>query len=122
MFYRSKKAHGGLTAWQINIGTLLGEEKDEDAFIVLSELPIGLSMGLRNISRKKDAETAMVKFFAESLPVILVDHNLYETEIERMKNEDVIELLKGKTDIFLHVMSEYTNHLFPTPPSKNEKK
>lgn len=122
MFNRSKKAHGGLTAWQINIGTLLGEEKDEDAFIVLTELPIGLSMGLRNLAQKKNAETAMVKFFAEALPVVLVDHNLHETETELMKNEDVIELLKGKTDIFLHVMSEYTSHLFPTPPSKSEKR
>ena len=122
MFNRSKKAHGGLTAWQINIGTLLGEEKDEDAFIVLSELPIGLSMGLRSIAQKKNAETAMVKFFAESLPAILVDHNLHETETELMKNEEVIELLKGKTDVFLHVMSKYTAHLFPTPPSKSVKK
>jgi len=120
MFNRSQKAYGGLNASQINIGTFLGEEKDEDAFIVLSELSIDKSMKLRNIIN--DGESALVDFFSEVLPSVLVKHNLHETETELMTNEDVIQLIRGKTALFLHVMNEYTHSLFPAPPSESAKK
>lgn len=120
MFNRSQKAYGGLNATKVNIGTFLGEDKAEDAFIVLSELPIDKSLKLRKVV--PEGEESLVEFFSELLPSLLVQHNLHETETELMKKEDVVALIRGKTPLFLHVMNEYTNSLFPTPPSKSAEK
>ena len=123
MFNRSQTAYGGLNASKLNIGTFLDQPNDEDAYIVLSELPVDKSVRLRKVVKGgKGSEEALVDFFSELLPSILVDHNLHETETTLMSKEDVTALIRGKTPLFLHVMEKYTDILFPAPPSKKGEK
>ena len=59
----------------------VGLEKDEDAYVVLKELPTLEMMQLNEAHEKGRKE--LLEFFVEVLPLIIVEHNLYETELER---------------------------------------
>ena len=122
MFNRSKMAYGGLNTVRINIGKFLEQDKDEDAYLVLTELPIEKTMELKKLGANKASEDEIVIFFSTFFGSLIVEHNLHETETELMSNEEVVKLIRCKTPLMLHVMTTYTKYLFHTPPSRKEGK
>ena len=121
MFIRSEKPYRGLNTTRINIGTYLGEEKDEDAYVVLAEMPIDITIQLREKDAAKNFnELAMI--FKEALPRLIVVHNLHETKEELMTAQDVADLISAKSKLMTALIPEYLHNLFPTPPKQNEKK
>jgi len=107
MYQRNKKPYGGLETVRINVGLVLGEEKDEDAYIVLKEPGFKITLAMEQAG---EAEAANV--FLNALGDLIADHNLMETETEKMTNEAVAELIKAKTVLGVRMLKEYTNGLF----------
>ena len=121
MFIRSEKPYKGLNTIRINIGTYLGEPKDEDVYVVLAELPIDTTIQLR----EEDAAhnfSKLATIFRDSLPRLIVDHNLYETKEKLMSAQDVAELISAKSDLMTHLIPEYLHGLFPIPPKQSGEK
>ena len=110
MFIRSN--YNYITKVKINIGTLLVCETDEEAYIVLKELPTSEMLNLKKASN--EGEEALMSFFKEAIPLILVDHNLMETEDKKMSKEDVAELIFEKLELTSKVMEEYSSKSFRT--------
>ena len=120
MFVRQKQLENCIQRVRINIGKLVGLEQDDECYIILKELPT------LEILKLKEAHNeglgAVMKYFKDVIPYILVDHNLYETEQQKMKNEDVADLIFQKNELTNKVISEYTASAFFTPASKKEDK
>lgn len=117
MFQRSKKPYGGLETVKVNVGKILGEEKDEDAYIVLKEPEFKLTLDLQ-----KAGGTEAGNAFLDALGGLIIDHNLMETETEKMTNEAVAEFAKNKTKLGVHLLDVYTTALFHFLPSKKDVK
>ena len=56
------------------------------------------------------------------MPHIIVDHNFYETEQKKMKNEDVVEFIFEKFDLCTKVLADYSNASFFTQRKGREGK
>lgn len=115
-FVRQKAYDNAIQKVKIEIGTLLGLESDDEAYIVLKELP---TMEMMELS---DAESAgqkeLMEFFKKVLPHILVKHNLEETEGVLMSNEAVTELIFEKLPLTGKVIGDYSNAAFFTRENK----
>ena len=120
MFVRQKQLENCIQRVRINIGKLVGLENDDECYIVLKELPTLEILQLKEAHNK--GINALMEFFKEIIPHILVDHNLYETEQQKMTNEAVAELIYEKNELTNKVISEYTGASFFTPASKKEGK
>lgn len=120
MFVRQKQLDNCIQKVRINIGTLVGLEKDDECYIVLKELPTLEVLKLKEAHDK--GIQAIMEFFKEIIPYILVDHNLYETEQQKMTNEAVADLIFDKNELTNKVITEYSNASFFTPASKTEDK
>lgn len=118
MYQRNKKPYGGLETVKINVGLILGEEKDEDAFIVMKEPKVEMSL----IIKREKGTDSTASLFLNMLDDLIIDHNLMETETEKMTNKDVAELARSKTKLGLHLLTEYTKALFRFLPSKKDEK
>ena len=118
MFQRNKKPYGGLETVKINVGLILGEEKDEDAFIVLKEPKVEMTL----LIKKEKGTDSTANLFLNMLDDLIIDHNLMETETEKMTNSDVAELARSKTKLGLHLLTEYTQALFHFLPNKKDAK
>lgn len=107
-FIRNKSNY--IVKVRIDLGDLLGCENPEDAFIELRELDTKGLMKLRTAST--EGEEALMDFFKEILPEIIVKHNLYEDEDKLMSNEDIAELVFSTMGITSRVMETYSNKSF----------
>ena len=98
MFARERDYSAFLQTVRIDVGTLVGLEKDEDAYIVLKELP----------------ERATLEVIRELLPSMITDHSFFEdTKGQRkMKAEDVAELIFSSLELTAKVVDEYTTRAF----------
>jgi len=56
------------------------------------------------------------------LPLIIVDHNLYETEKEKMTPEAVTDFIYEKVDVTSKVVSEYASSAFFTRQRATDEK
>ena len=113
MYQRSKKPYGGLETVKVNVGLILGEEKDEDAFIVLKEPGFKVTLAL-----EQAGESEAANVFLDALEDLIADHNLMETETDKMTNEAVAELIKTKAALGIHMLKAYTNGLFRFLPNR----
>ena len=120
MFVRQKQLDNCIQKVRINIGTLVGLEKDDECYVTLKELPTLEILKLKEAHN--DGLGAVMKYFKDVIPYILVDHNLYETEQQKMKNEDVADLIFAKNELTNKIISEYTSASFFTPASKKGDK
>jgi len=105
---------------RVEFGTLIGEEKDEDAYVVLKELPTLEMMSLKEAQEKGEVE--LMKFFKAVIPSILTDHNLYETETQKMTKEEVANFIFEKLSVTSKVIGGYSNAAFFTQGNKAEEK
>lgn len=120
MFIRNKNYDNAIQKVRIEVGTLVGLEKDDEAYIVLKELPTQEMLALKSASEA--GEEAIMDFFKQVLPKIMADHNFYETEQKKMTNEAVTDFIFEKLDLSSKVISSYSNAAFFTQASKRENK
>lgn len=110
MFVRKTQYDNFLQKVRIEVGTLMGCETDAEVFVVLKEMDTASMLKLREASSK--GEEYIMDFFKSVLPFILVDHNFYEDEKTKMKNEDVVNLLFEKLELTSKVLQEYSEKAF----------
>ena len=120
MFVRNKNYDNAIQKVRIDVGTLVGLEKDDEAYVVLKELPTSEMLRLKDAS--DGGESAIMDFFKSVLPKIITDHNFYETEQKKMTNEAVTEFIFEKLELSSKVISGYSNAAFFTQMSKREEK
>lgn len=114
MFSRARNYENCIQRVRLNIGKDAGLESDEEAFIVLKELPT------MDMLRIKDAtaqgESAILALLKELLPSIIVDHNFYEDAEgkKKMTTEALSLLIFESLTLTSRVVKEYTNAAFFT--------
>jgi len=119
-FVREKAYQNAIQKVRVEFGTLIGQDKDEDAYVLLKELPTLEMMQLNEAHEK--GNVALMEFFHEVLPHIIVDHNLYETESKKMTDKAVTDFIFEKLDLTSKVVAEYASAAFFTRLSKTEEK
>ena len=112
MFARERDYSAFLQTVRIDVGTLVGLKTDEDAYIVLKELPTLEMLRLKEASDK--GERATLEVIRELLPSMITDHSFFEdTKGKRkMKAEDVAELVFSSLELTAKVVDEYTTRAF----------
>ena len=111
-YVRNKAYKNAIQKIKVEFGTLIGLEKDEDAFVVLKELPTMEMIQLNEAHEKGKKE--LLEFFESVLPKIIVEHNLYETETAKMSNEDVATFIYEKLDLTGKIIGDYASASFFT--------
>lgn len=120
VFVRSKALNNAIQTVKVEFGTLVGEPNDADVFVVLKELPTLEMMKLKEAQEKSELE--LMQFFKAVIPGILVEHNLYETESEKMTNTQVADFIFEKLPVTSKVIGDYSNAAFFTPGNKEAEK
>lgn len=111
MYRKDLNYNNALRKVKIEFGTLLGLEKDEEAYITLKELDTMTILKLKDVSLSGN-QSELMEFFKSILPGIIVAYNLYETEAKLMTKEDVVNLIYEKLELTSKVISEYTSAMF----------
>lgn len=112
MFIKTKNYDKCIQKVRIEIGTLVGLEKDNEAFITLKEIPTIQMMELKESYEK--GEKALMNFFKNLLPSIISEHNFYETEQKKMSSSDLASLIFESIELTQKVINTYTNASFFT--------
>ena len=122
MFIRSKHYDNCIQKVKIEVGTLVGLEKDDEAFITLKELPT-MDM-LRMKQAAEDGDNAPLELLKELLPEIITDHNFYEDEEgkQKMSNEDIASLVFDSLELTSKIVNDYTSASFFTQAQKKESR
>jgi hypothetical protein len=109
MFIKTRNYDKCIQKVRIEVGTLVGLERDDEAFILLKELPTLEMLRLKEASEKGENET--LSLLRDLLPSILVDHNFYEDENaqRKMRNQDVASMVFESLDLTVKVVNEYTH-------------
>lgn len=109
-----------LITHRVNLGQFF-DMPEEDAYIVLRE-PDTFTLTKMNEAKQTDDASgrAFVEFFAGVLPDLVVDHDLYKTETQKMTAQEVRDLVYDKMEIFMHIVTEYTEHVLFTLGKKSE--
>ena len=119
-YVRNKAYKNAIQKIRVEFGTIIGQEKDEDAYVVLKELPTMEMMQLKEAHEKGQME--LLSFFKEVLPQIIVEHNLYETKTQKMKNTDVAAFIYEKLDLTGKIIGDYASASFFTQPTGKDGK
>ena len=114
MFIKTKHYDTCIQKVRIEVGTLVGLEKDDEAYIVLRELPTLEMLRLKEASEQGEHET--LTLLRDLLPAILTDHNFYEDENakRKMDSREVAALVFESLDLTVKVVNEYTHAAFFT--------
>ena len=112
MFVKKRNYDNCIQKVRINVGTLVGLDSDEEAYIVMKELPTFEMLGLRNF--QQEGEEGLLHYIKDILPSIIVDHNFYEDENKKMSNEDLAKLIFERVDLSTKVINDYINASFFT--------
>ena len=110
MFIREQAINNGIQKVRINLGLLLNQEKDEDAYIDLKELPTLEMMQLSEAHGKGQKD--LMLFFKGVLPTIIFDHNIYEKKDKKMTNQELADFIFERLDLTSKVLSDYANASF----------
>ena len=119
MFIQKRDYGAFLQSVRVNVGKEVGLESDEDAYLVLRELPTLEMMELRDAYGKGQKE--LLVFFRDVLPRIIIEHNFYETEDRKMSNEALSALIFERMDLSGKVIGEYSSASFFTRQKKSEE-
>ncbi len=119
MFSRKRNYDNCIQKVRLDVGTLVGLQKDDEAYITLRELPTLEMLRLKEASEHGEKETLEV--FRELLPSIVADHNFYEDEDGKvkMKDTDLASLVFESVDLTLKVVRGYTEAAFFTRRRKD---
>ena len=120
MFIRKNNYDKFLQKVRVNVGNVCGLEENEEAYIVLRELDTNSMMKLKKASN--DGEEALIDFMHKILPQIIIEHNFYETEQQKMTNEALANLIYDRMELSSLVIKSYTEASFFTPKRTNEDK
>ncbi|PKL19936.1 MAG: hypothetical protein CVV48_15455 [Spirochaetae bacterium HGW-Spirochaetae-4] len=112
MFIKTKHYDNCIQKVRIEVGTLVGLEADDEAYIVLKELPTLEMLRLKEASEQGENQT--LTLLRDLLPSILVDHNFYEDADakKKMDNREVASLVFESLDLTVKVVNEYTHAAF----------
>lgn len=110
MFYKNKNYTAAIEKVKIEFGTLLGLEKDDEAYVVLKELPT-MEMAKLTKAHEESIESLM-EFFRKVMPGMIVEHNLMESEEKKMTNRDVVDLIYEKFSLTQVIINKYSNAAF----------
>jgi hypothetical protein len=112
MFIKTRHYENCIQKVRIEVGTLVGLEADDEAYIVLRELPTLEMLKLKEASEKGENET--LTLLRDLLPSILVDHNFYEDADakKKMDNREVSSLVFESLDLTVKVVNSYTHAAF----------
>ena len=119
-FVRQKAYENAIEKVRIEFGDLVGQKKKGDAYVVLKELPTLEMMELNKAHEKGEEE--LLKFFKSVLPLIITEHNLYETEDRRMTADEITSFVFEKLELTSRIISEYANAAFFTRGRKEKGK
>ena len=111
MYRKDLNYSNSLRKVKIEFGTLLGLERDEEAYVTLRELDTMTTLKLKDVSQTGNQNDVM-EFFKAVLPRIIVTHNLYETETKIMTNQAVTDFIYEKLEVTSKVIGEYTSSMF----------
>ena len=120
MFVQKRDYGAFLQSVRVNVGKEVGLSKEEDAYLVLRELPTLEMLELRDAYEKGQKE--LLVFFKEVLPKIIIEHNFYETEDKKMDNDAISRLIFERMDLSGKVIGEYSSAAFFTRQKKSEGK
>ena len=120
MFIKTKNYEKCIQKVRIEIGTLVGLEKDDEAFITLKEIPTIQMMELKESYEKGEKE--LMNFFKNLLPSIIAEHNFYETEQKKMSNSNLASLVFESIELTQKVINTYTNASFFTRQQRKGSK
>ena len=120
MFIQKRDCGAFLQSVSVNVGKEVGLSKEEDAYLVLRELPTLEMLELRDAYEKGQKE--LLVFFKEVLPKIIIEHNFYETEDKKMDNDAISRLIFERMDLSGKVIGEYSSAAFFTRQKKSEGK
>lgn len=104
-----KKNASYLKVVKIDISEPLGCNEGE-AYISLRELDTKETLNLRK--NYEEGTEALLVFFHELLPAIIVNHNLYEDENTPMKNEAIADLVYSKMELTNLVIEKFCAEAF----------
>ena len=109
MFIKTRHYDTCIQKVRIEVGTLVGLEADDEAYIVLKELPTLEMLRLKEASEQGENQT--LTLLRDLLPSILVDHNFYEDADakRKMENREVASLVFESLDLTVKVVNEYTH-------------
>ena len=119
MYRKDLNYSNSLRKVKIEFGTLLGLEKDEEAYVTLRELDTMTTLKLKDVSQTGNQNDVM-EFFKEVLPKIIVTHNLYETETKIMTNQAVTDFIYEKLEVTSKVIGEYTSSMFRSDRNRKD--
>lgn len=111
MYRKDLNYHNALRKVKIEFGTLLGLEKDEEAYVTLRELDTMTILKLKDVSQTGN-QNEIMEFFKEVLPTIIVTHNLYENETKLMNYKEVTDFIYEKLDLTSKIIGGYTSAMF----------
>lgn len=120
MFIRNKNYEKCIQRIKIEVGKIVGLSKDDEAFITLREIPTIDMLKLMNASNESDVKT--LEFFRDILPSIIVDHNFYESEQEKMKPKSLASLIFESIELTQKILGDYLSASFFTQAQKNVAK
>lgn len=112
MFIKAKNYDRCIQRVRIEVGTMVGLEKDDEAFITLREIPTIQMMELKEAYEK--GEKQLMCYFRELLPVITVDHNFYVTEQKKMSPSELTDLVFQSIGLTQKIIGSYTEAAFFT--------
>jgi uncharacterized protein (DUF433 family) len=109
MFIKTRHYEACIQKVRIEVGTLVGLKADDEAYIVLKELPTLEMLRLKEASEQGENQT--LTLLRDLLPSILVDHNFYEDADakRKMDNREVASLVFESLDLTVKVVNEYTH-------------
>ena len=120
MFVPKRDYGAFLQSVSVNVGKEVGLSKEEDAYLVLRELPTLEMLELRDAYEKGQKE--LLVFFKTVLPKIIIEHNFYETDEKKMSTDALANLIFERMDLSGKVIGEYSAAAFFTHQSKKEEK
>lgn len=105
MFVKSKANY--LIQKRINLGLEFGCESPEDAYVLLREPNIHEMTVMREGLDDK-REVSLIEAYEKLLPDIIIDHNFFETDTEKMTVSQVAATLMERVAVFWRVVEEYS--------------
>lgn len=109
MYIRESNYNNAIQKVTIEVGTYVGLKEDEEAFITLKELP---TMETLKLKKSTETEEEILSFFKEVLPVIIVDHNFYESETKKMTNEALRDFIFERMALSTKILKDYSHASF----------
>jgi len=101
----------------------------EDVFVELREPDTrelyAMQKKISGIADPGERQRAFMLGMIDLLPLVIVTHNLYASEGIPYKNDDVVELILAKIDLFQYVVTEYyskvLSFIMPSTESREPK-